>query len=82
MLCLSTLLIVNLSGCITKTVYVEKQVPLFPPDSLIQDCLIEDIKGNKVIDAIEQGVWNITHLTNCNKDKSSLREWKTKLQQK
>lgn len=71
---LSLLLCFCLSGC-TKVVYIKEPEFVEPPSSLLEDCPIAELQGNKVVDAIEQSIKNISNLQDCNTDKKSLREF-------
>ena len=70
------IVILFLISCTTKTEFIEKQVPVFPPDILLQDCNKSEYNGDKWKDIVNYVLDLKSDLDKCNEDKKALRDWK------
>lgn len=75
----STLLIISLlliSCTTTRTKFIEKPTPVFPPDILLQPCGKEEYSGEVWKDLVNYAIDLRSNLDKCNEDKKALRDWK------
>ena len=60
--------------------YLEKPTPVFPPQTLLNDCLKSELQGSKTEDLLNLAIERGFNLDSCNEDKKALREWKSNIE--